>query len=152
MSWTSSVSSDNPSDYLLSPLEESNPHFLITEQMYLTVILKGHCTPPRIRTETEGILSPMPSSSWASGASELKDRIELSSHPYQGCVLNHYTIRALVDLTGLQPALCLRCYMKCASLLWFHSFSVHPQSYRAIFQITELTPQYLLFNCCFLHL
>ena len=56
-----------------------------------------------------------------------------------------------VDLTGFQPALCLRCYMKCASLLRCHSFSVLPQSYRAIFQITELTPQYLLFNCCFLH-
>ena len=60
------------------------------------------CTPPRIRTETEGILSPMPSSSWASGASELKDRIELSSHPYQGCVLNHYTIRAFVFPSRLE--------------------------------------------------
>ena len=28
---------------------------------------------------------------------ELKDRIELSSHPYQRCVLNHYTIRAFIN-------------------------------------------------------
>ena len=57
-----------------------------------------------------------------------------------------YFFYKLVDRTGFQPALCLRCYMKCASLLRCHSFSVLPQSYRAIFQITELTPRQPLFN------
>ena len=54
-----------------------------------------------------------------------------------------------VGPTGFQPALCLRCHIKRDSLLSI-SISVLPQTYRAIFQITELTP-WLSFESRSLH-
>lgn len=47
------------------------------------------------------------------------------------------SIYFFVGVMGFQPTLCLRCHIKHASLLRFHSFSVHPQTYNTIFQIID---------------
>ena len=42
-----------------------------------------------------------------------------------------------VEQMGFEPTLCLRCHIKCASLIEFHFFSVLPQNYSTMFQIAD---------------